>query len=164
MFNVEIFWNFDTGAQKTIFCFLSNFTFSNSCYGFPLMKEFNPFYPPHLVLYDMIGNIFVQSSLIRATFHFFNQKCPLLRMFLQNSFQKWRSSRSQMFFKIGVLINFPIFKRKYLLWNPFFNDLKACNFNKKRDKRFPVNITKFLRTVFLWHTSGGCFWIELKNF
>ena len=26
MFNVEIFWNFDAGIQKNIFCFLSNFT------------------------------------------------------------------------------------------------------------------------------------------
>ena len=25
MFNVKIFWNFDTGVQANIFCFLSDF-------------------------------------------------------------------------------------------------------------------------------------------
>ena len=42
------------------------------------------------------------------------------RMFLQNSFQKCGCS------KIGVLISFPIFTRKYLCWS-----CKACNFNEK---------------------------------
>ena len=37
--------------------------------------------------------------------------------------------------------------------------LKAQNFIKKklRDRCFPVNIAKFLRTPFLQNTSGGCF-------
>ena len=47
--------------------------FSNS-YGFPLMQEFNPFYP-HLVLYDR--KQFVQSWLIWATFYFCSIKSSL---------------------------------------------------------------------------------------
>ena len=43
---------------------------------------------------------------------------------------KYRSSRSQMFFKIGLLKNFAIFKGKHLCWNLFNKvaSLKACNF------------------------------------
>ena len=38
--------------------------------------------------------------------------------------------------------------------------LKACNFIKKRlqHRFFLINIAKFLRTVFLQNTSGGCFY------
>ena len=52
MFNVEIFWNFDTVCRKifSAFYLILLETFSNS-YGFPLMQEFNPVYP-HLVLND----------------------------------------------------------------------------------------------------------------
>ena len=54
-----------------------------------------------------------------------------------------RSSRSQMFVKIGV--------RK---------GLQACNLNKKslQHRCFPMDFAKFIRTAFLWNTSGGCFW------
>ena len=70
-------------------------------------------------------------------------------------FSRSRSSRSQIFFKIGVLKNFAIFTEKRVL-KPLFNKvagLKACNFNKKRpqDRCFLVNITKFLRiALFTW--------------
>ena len=39
-------------------------------------------------------------------------------------------------------------------------DLKAYNFIKKKPPHrcFPVNIVKFLRTTFLYNTSGGCLW------
>ena len=51
-------------------------------------------------------------------------------------------SRSQMFFKIGVLKNF-IFTGKHLWWSLFLS-----HFIKKRLQHscFPVNIAKFLRT------------------
>ena len=49
-----------------------------------------------------------------------------------------------------------------MLESPFkkVGGLKARNFVKKRPqhKSFPVNIVKYLRTVFLKNTSGGCFW------
>ena len=77
-----------------------------------------------------------------------------------------RSSRSQIFFKLGVLKNLEIFTGKYLCWNlSLFNEiagLKAYNFIKKRlqHRCFPVNIAKFVRTYFIeHHTSGDCFWI-----
>ena len=46
----------------------------------------------------------------------------------------------QMFFEIGVLKNFAIFRAKHLCWSLFLTRLQACN--------FPVNIAKFLRTPF----------------
>ena len=57
-----------------------------------------------------------------------------------------RSSRSQMFFKIGVLKNFAIFTGKHLCWSL----LQACNFIKKRlqHRCFPVHIAKFSGTPF----------------
>ena len=70
-----------------------------------------------------------------------------------------RSSRSQMFLKIIVLTNFTIFTGKHLCWI-LFRPLKACNFiNRLQQRRFPANIVKFLRTDFLWNTSGGSFCI-----
>ena len=55
-----------------------------------------------------------------------------------------RSSRSQMFFKIGVLKNFAIFIGKHLV------GICKCNFitKKLRHRFFSANIAKFLRTAF----------------
>ena len=71
-------------------------------------------------------------------------------------FHRDSSSRSQMFFKIGVLKNFPNFTGKHLCWSLFFIRVQ---FIKKglQDSYFPVNIAKFLRAAFLWNTSRGCF-------
>ena len=76
-----------------------------------------------------------------------------------------RSSRSQIFFKLGVLKNLEIFTGKYLCWNlSLFNEiagLKAYNFIKKRlqHRCFPVNIAKFVRAYFKEHL-----WWLLLNF
>ena len=104
---------------------------------------------------------------------------------LQIEVTTYRRSRSQMFFKIGVLKDFAIFTGKHLCWglfllksqafcgasNGFKKALKAfikrfeatqkaCNFIKKRTQHrsFLVNIAKFSRTAFLQNNSGGCFW------
>ena len=62
----------------------------------------------------------------------------------------YRSSRSQVFLKIGDLKNFTIFTEKHLCWSLFFNKVKAYNFINKRLRHrcIPVNIAKFLRTAF----------------
>ena len=75
-------------------------------------------------------------------------------MFLQNALQK--CTHSQMFFKIGVLINFLIFKRKYLCWSLFLIKLQdwwSATLLKKRSQHrcFPVSITKCLRSFFIEH-------------
>ena len=71
---------------------------------------------------------------------------PMFNMLL------FKSSRSLMFFKIGVLKNFAIFTRKQVLESLLNKvaDLKAFNFKKKRLHYgdLLVNIAKFLRTVF----------------
>ena len=65
----------------------------------------------------------------------------------------YRSRRSQMFFKIGVLKNFAIFTGKHLCWSLFLIQLQAqaqaCKFIRKRlqHRCFPVNIAKFLKTA-----------------
>ena len=58
----------------------------------------------------------------------------------------FRSSRSQMFFKIIVLKAFAIFTGKQLCWSLFLS-----HFTKKRLQQscFPVNIANFLITTFL---------------
>ena len=60
-----------------------------------------------------------------------------------------RSSRSLMFFKIGVLKNFAIFTGKDLHRSLFFNKVAPSLFKKRLQHRFfPVNTAKFLRTAF----------------
>ena len=49
----------------------------------------------------------------------------------------FRSSRSQMFYKIGVLENFVKFTRKHLCWSHFLIKLHTC---------FPIIFVKFSRT------------------
>ena len=68
-----------------------------------------------------------------------------------------RCSRSQMFFKIGVLKNFVIFTGKYLCWSLFLIKLTPKTPKRLQHRCFLVNIAKFLRTPFLRNTSGGCF-------
>ena len=52
-----------------------------------------------------------------------------------------RSSRSQMFFKIGVVKNFAMFTRKHLCWSLFLIKMQAFGC-------FPVNIAKLLSAAF----------------
>ena len=64
-----------------------------------------------------------------------------------------RSSRLQMFFKIGVLKSFANFTGKHLCWRIFFKKTfrhKVCNFIKKKLQHgcFPVRFTKFLKALF----------------
>ena len=61
----------------------------------------------------------------------------------------FRSSRSQMFFKIGVLKNFAIFTEKHLCWSLFLIKLQASRPKRLRQRCFPVDIAKFLRTDFV---------------
>ena len=72
-----------------------------------------------------------------------------IRFGLLKVFKFWyilyRSSRSQMLFKKGVLKNFAIFSGKHLCWSLFL-----INFIKKRlqHRCFPANIVKFCRIAF----------------
>ena len=68
-----------------------------------------------------------------------------------------RSSRSQMFFKIDVLKNFPNFTGKHQCWSCRPQGLKK----RLQHRCFPVKFARFLRTTFLQNSSGGCFWQKL---
>ena len=57
-----------------------------------------------------------------------------------------RNSRSQMFFKIGVLKNFAVFTGKYLCWSLLYNKVAGL---KDSYTGFPMNIVKFSRAPFL---------------
>ena len=133
-----------------------------------ILETFSELFPQLCVMYELvfslltwyilIGNIFLQSRLIWATSHIATdyQKFPLLVYYLknvlQNTFQKCKSSRSLMLFKIGVL--------KLHAWRP-----AALLEKKPQHTCFPVNITKFLRTAFLWNTSDDFFrkWSNKSN-
>ena len=63
---------------------------------------------------------------------------------------QYRSSHSQMFFKIDSLKNFANFTGKHTFWSLFLVKLQVCNFFKNRFKHtcFPVKFAKSLRTPF----------------
>ena len=68
-------------------------------------------------------------------------------------FQKYRSSRLKMYFRVGVLKNFAMFIEKHLCWRlslDKYAGLKVCNFIKKRLQHsfFRVKYETFLRTSF----------------
>ena len=71
---------------------------SSNSYGFALQQEFNIFYP-QLALYDRKHFCSILTDLSNLLFLFHKIKQWMWRMFLPNSFQKCRSSRSQMFFR-----------------------------------------------------------------
>ena len=96
-----------------------------------------------------------------------------LKIFIQFSMHyitTIRSSRSQMFFEIGVLKVCNILRKTPVLESHFNNVacLEACNFIKKRLQHncFPMNIEKFLWKFYLKNTTGGCFctfiWWHIK--
>ena len=67
------------------------------------------------------------------------------------------NSRSQMFFKTGILKDFAIFTGKQLCWSLFLIKLKDWRlaFSSKKTLQhrcFPMNIARFLKKAFLWNT------------
>ena len=144
-------------------------SFSNS-YGFALLQEFNIFYP-HLVLYDRKHFCSILTDLSNLLFLFHKIKQWMWRMFLPKSFQKCRSSRSQVFFgssrpemfcKKAVLGDFPKFTRKHLCQSLFITKV-AGQGRQLYLKREPVSwcflciLWNLEEHLFLRNTSGGCF-------
>ena len=70
---------------------------------------------------------------------------------MDRAISQYKSSRSQVFFKILVLKNFAIFTGKPLHWS-----LRPATLIKKRlwHRYFPANFAKFLKTPFSLNTSG----------
>ena len=148
--------------RKTFFafCWTLHESFSNS-YGFGLCKNL---VFSILTKCFMIGNIFVQSWLIGAKhlFLFHKIKQWMWRMLLPNSFQKCRSSRSQMFSrssllkmfcKNAVLRDFPKFTRKDLCQSLFITKVagQARQLYLKRD---PVS---WCFLLILWNLEENLF-------
>ena len=82
-----------------------------------------------------------------------------------NHFQKKnprRSSRSQVFYKIGVLKKFANFTRKHQCWSRFL--IKSPEIMVLHDRCFPVNFAKLLRTPFLQNSSSGVGICLIKSF
>ena len=94
----------------------------------------NLFFPWLIVFYDLT-DAFVLLLFTSSTSH---------------PYSLCRSSRWQMFFKIGVLKNFVSFTWKHLSWTLLLIKLQAWNFIKRRllHRCFPVKCAKFLRTPF----------------
>ena len=101
------------------------------------------------------------SSWVLDFFFFFLRKCPLrmLLVMLLIHEGKCLNSRSQMFFKTGVLKNFTIFTGKHLCWSLFSiksQDWRLPSSLKKtlQHRCFPMNITRFIKTALLWNTCS----------
>ena len=106
-----------------------------------------------------------EDSQISIDLKFFYLTC--LASAVSILFLKIRSSRSQIFLKIGVLKNFAVFTRKHQRWSLFLIKLQTGRSAKRLQHRcFPVNIAQFLRIPFLQNilqnTSGGCFCKMMK--
>ena len=144
-------------------------------------KLFSAFYPILLFLIAMVSllwrnlilSILSPSALWYDRKHFcsiftdlsnlsfFSSKVPFAKNVLTKQFSKMKKQPFTDVLQNRCSYKFPDIQKKIPALKSLFHkvkDLKACNFNKKRDKRFSVNITKFLRTVFLWHH------LQLKNF
>ena len=99
-----------------------------------LITETCPILPTNLLkknlTYSSIFNFYFKKifAAAKASLVFIKSKC--------------RTSRSQIFFKIGVLKNFAVFAEKQLCWILFLIELQAF-------RCFPVNISKFVRATFL---------------
>ena len=87
-----------------------------------------------------------------------NHYVKVISKYFHSVSQYWtcKSSRPDVFHKIGVLKNFTKFTGKDLWQNLFFNKVAddACNFIKTRlwHRCFPVNFVEFLRTSFFYRT------------
>ena len=93
--------------------------------------------------------------------------CYIVQLFCQSI--QLRSSHPKVFCKRGILRNFTKFFGKHLCQGLFFNKVAGpgtVTLLKKRlwHRCFPVNYAKFLRTLFLQNTSGGCFCKFFKEY
>ena len=92
--------------------------------------------PKHFFLRTRITSYFLPVNIAKV----------LITAFLYTS----RSSRLQMFFKIGVLKSFANFTGKHLCWSLFFKNVQAQGLQlylkRLQHRCFPVRFTKFLKT------------------
>ena len=100
----------------------------------------------------------IGRDLIRPIFDHVQPK-TLISLYRYSDF---RSSRPEEFYKKGILRSFIKFTGKHLCHSLFFNKvagLRPSTLLKKRlwHRCFSVNFVKFLGTLFLQNTSGGCF-------
>ena len=86
---------------------------------------------------------------------------------LRKKIEWFRSSRSQMFFKIGIFKNFVNLTEKHSKICQKNRGLNTFNFFKKRIQHrcFLLKFAKFLRTTFLQNFFARCFWrLALENY
>ena len=78
---------------------------------------------------------------------------------LQEIFIIFRSSRTQMFFKTGVIRNFTIFTGKHLCWSLFLiknNFISTLSQKRLQHMWFLWKLWNFYEHLFLWNTSVDC--------
>ena len=109
------------------------------------------------------------------SYHYVLSSCEYCKVF-KNSFfiERLRSSRLQMFFKIGVFKSFANFTGDFCVraFSKKICSLKACNFIKKSSNTgvFLWSLQNFQEHLFLqitsddhFCTSGGCYCIFFKK-
>ena len=91
--------------------------------------------------------IFLNKDIAFKKFWYF----PFLTFVVSGS-RMYRSSRFQLFFKIGILKNFAIFTGRHFCWSLFNKvaGLQGCNIMIRRlqHRCFPLNIAKKFRLAF----------------
>ena len=88
----------------------------------------------HVFSYSwVLEELFFVLSLRKRLLDFYVICCfrKFVHVICSHSTKSLRSSRSQMFFKIGVLKNFSILARKYLYWSLFWIKLHAWRATSK---------------------------------
>ena len=66
----------------------------------------------------------------------------------------YKSSHPEVFCKKGVHRNFAKFTGRHLCQSLFFDKVAGL---QDSNRSFPMNFVKFLKHLFSWNTTGGCF-------
>ena len=87
---------------------------------------------PHVFLCCLMTRFYhLNNPTFFSPFFFIAQYPVLTGLTSSEKSIKYKSSRSQMFFKTAVLKNLAIFPGKHLCWSLFLIKLQPCNFIKK---------------------------------
>ena len=101
----------------------------------------------------IISKLFWNYLRTSANDCFYNFVITLMIIFTFITFTTIRSSRSQMFYKIGVLKNVANLTGKHLCWSTFFNKVADLNPEKKTPTQaFFCEICKILKNIFSCRT------------
>ena len=115
------------------------------------------------IFMDLSKGTVINKSWLNIFSDWFSQMLMTASPFQQFHPRHSRSSLPEVLYIRGAHKNFTKFTGKHLRWSPYTNKvvgLRLAALLKKRPRHwyFPMNFASFLRTYFLWSTSGSCSW------